>query len=130
MMHQTSARRSKISSRRALRLAAAVGGVALLGGSAHGQVLTWDPNQTPNAPTGGAGTWSISTSNSNWDSSGSDIPWPSTSGTSTYTAEFGAAAGTPTVTLGSNVTVGGLTLLTNACTPPLLSVTWSTFCGA
>ncbi len=41
----------------------------------------------------------------NWSNGSIDNQWPDTS---SYTAEFGATGGTPTVMLGDNVTVGGL----------------------
>ncbi len=73
----------------------------LLAGSAQGATLYWDGATPAGAPTGGAGTWDTA---GNWDitqSADSSSNW-----TSGDTAYFGGTAGT--VTLGTDITVGGL----------------------
>src|SRR5581483_4260629 len=60
--------------------------------------LTWDPAGDKTG-SGGTGTWN--TGNVNWLNSASDVPWDSSSAT------FGGTGGT--VTVGSNVSTGGLT---------------------
>ena len=79
---------------------------------AYADTLYWDGNvtQTANA-NGGAGTWDNGTT-SNWDNTplaGVDSTWTNAN---FDTAVFGSTAGT--VTLGDNISVGGLTFDTSA----------------
>ncbi|MHB1768980.1 MAG: beta strand repeat-containing protein, partial [Phycisphaerae bacterium] len=89
----------------------AVAAFALVtGGGAHAATLTWDSSGTsPVSPVDGPGTWS--TSATNWSNGTTDSAW-NNSADSGATASFGSYAlgtsGTYTVTLGSNITAGGL----------------------
>jgi autotransporter-associated beta strand protein len=74
--------------------------------------LTWDSSaSSPTAPVDGPGTWSAASgAYANWSNGTTDVAWNNTSD-SGYTAAFGNS--TPgdyagPVTLGSNITVGGL----------------------
>jgi autotransporter-associated beta strand protein len=81
------------------------------GGGAHAATLTWDSSGTsPASPVDGPGTWS--TTAANWSNGTVDSAW-NNSADSGATASFGsyalgAPSGTFTVTLGSNITAGGL----------------------
>ena len=87
----------------------AVGAMFTASGAAMATTLTWDSSgNSPTAPVDGAGTWN--TTGTNWSNGATDAAWNNTSD-SGYTAAFGNS--TPgdyagTVTLGSNITAGGL----------------------
>lgn len=92
------------------------GSLLLAFSSTSAATLTWDTAPGTVGPgngtvTGGAGTWN--TSNGNWtvDGGANNIAWVNGNND---TAVFGGTAGT--VTLGANVTVGGLTFNTNSYT--------------
>lgn len=86
--------------------------------SAHAaDALTWDTapgtvGSGDSTVTGGAGTWSTDTANGNWttDAGANNIAWDNTANAND-TAIFGGTAGA--ITLGTNITVGGLTFNTN-----------------
>ncbi|MFA4945897.1 MAG: autotransporter-associated beta strand repeat-containing protein, partial [Lentisphaeria bacterium] len=63
--------------------------------------LSWDPGLTPLTPSGGDGTWDLSTT-ANWSNGVSDVQWTDTTG-GTDTATFANTAGTVTLdtTLGA-----------------------------
>ncbi|MHB1767185.1 MAG: beta strand repeat-containing protein [Phycisphaerae bacterium] len=90
-------------------VALAVGAMFTASGSAMATTLTWDSSGTaPTKPVDGTGTWSVTAAN--WSNGATDAAWSNTSD-SGYTAAFGNS--TPgdyagTVTLGSNITAGGL----------------------
>lgn len=92
------------------------GSLLLAISSTSAATVTWDTAPGTVGPgngsvTGGAGTWN--TSNGNWtvDGGANNIAWVNGNND---TAVFGGTAGT--VTLGANVTVGGLTFNTNSYT--------------
>ena len=109
-------RRIFSAARLSLPLASAL--VALLAAStANSQTtLYWDGATPTGVPGGGAGTWDTSTAN--WDTSltGDDVAWDNTNTVQNPadTAVFGGTAGT--VTLGTSITVGGLTFNTTGYT--------------
>ena len=74
-------------------------------------VLRWDPNRTPAAPSGGTGAWDASTPN--WSNGSVDVSWGSAGGNA-VTASFGGTAGT--VTLGEALSAGGLAFTTSGYT--------------
>ncbi|MDA8377205.1 MAG: PEP-CTERM sorting domain-containing protein [Planctomycetia bacterium] len=86
----------------------AVGATFAASGAVMAATLTWDSSgSSPTAPVDGTGTWN--TTDTNWTNGTTDAAWNNTSDSS-YTAVFGANNGTAgTVTLGSNITAGGLT---------------------
>jgi autotransporter-associated beta strand protein len=63
--------------------------------------LSWDPGLTPLTPSGGDGTWDLSTT-ANWSNGATDVQWTDTTG-GTDTATFANTAGTVTLdtTLGA-----------------------------
>lgn len=65
--------------------------------------LTWDPSQTPLTPSGGTGTWDLSSTF--WSNGATDAAWSATTGLLNI-ATFGGTAGT--VTLGTNLGAKGL----------------------
>ncbi len=87
----------------------AVGMMFTATGAAMATTLTWDSSgNSPTAPVDGAGTWS--TAAVNWSNGAKDAAWNNTSD-SGYVASFGSySTSNPvgTVTLGSNITAGGL----------------------
>lgn len=93
-------------------ISALTGSLLLAASSISAATLYWDGNVTQTADVnGGAGTWDNGTT-SNWDTTpfaGSASTWTNTN---LDTAVFGSTAGT--VTLGDNISVGGLTFDTNA----------------
>ena len=109
-------RRIFSAARLSLPLASAL--VALLAAStANSQTtLYWDGATPTGVPGGGTGTWDTSTVN--WDTSltGNDVAWDNTNTVQNPadTAVFGGTAGT--VTLGTGITVGGLTFSTTGYT--------------
>ena len=88
-------------------VALAVGAMFTASGAAMATTLTWDSSGSkPTAPVDGAGTWN--TTGTNWSNGTTDAAWNDSSD-SGYTAVFGADNGTAgTVSLGSNITAGGL----------------------
>ncbi|MFA4945452.1 MAG: hypothetical protein WC789_12215, partial [Lentisphaeria bacterium] len=84
-----------------------LGAAALLGANspAWAASLTWDPGLTPVTPSGGNGTWDLSTT-ANWSNGVSDVQWTDASTGGTDAAVFGGSAGT--VTLNSNLSARGL----------------------
>jgi fibronectin-binding autotransporter adhesin len=72
--------------------------------------LTWDSSgSNPSAPVDGSGTWN--TSSPNWSDGATDHAWNNANNDN---AVFGGASGTPgTVTLGTDITAGGLTFNKN-----------------
>jgi fibronectin-binding autotransporter adhesin len=99
--------RSNIDTRKAFRvLAGAMGGIIPLMFQ-HGSTaatLTWDPGTTPLTPSGGTGTWDLTTT-SNWSNGSADSQWVDTNGSSGV-AVFAGTAGTVT----ENSTLGALAL--------------------
>jgi autotransporter-associated beta strand protein len=91
--------------------ALAVGATFAASGAAMATTLTWDSSgSSPTAPVDGAGTWN--TTGTNWSNGTTDSAWNNTSDSS-YIASFGSyvagsANNAGTVTLGSNITAGGL----------------------
>jgi fibronectin-binding autotransporter adhesin len=100
-----------------IALAAAVGAMGMqlfpLFGADHQQaraaVYFWDPGNTPGNPSGGAGTWDLSTLD--WSNGASDTMWTDTSAAGTDTAVFGGTAGT--VLLNANLSALGIVLNTS-----------------
>ncbi|MCS7305198.1 MAG: autotransporter-associated beta strand repeat-containing protein, partial [Thermoguttaceae bacterium] len=80
------------------------------GSQAQAAVLTWDANTAVSGAQDGSGTWN--TSNNNWWTGSANAIW---SNTAPDSAVIGAGtatdAGTYTITLGSNITVGGGTAI-------------------
>ena len=92
-------------------VALAVGAMFTASGAAMAATLTWDSSASnPTAPVDGAGTWN--TTGTNWSNGTADSAWNNTTDSSdiasfgSYVPGNGNAAGT--VTLGSNITAGGL----------------------
>ena len=92
-------------------VALAVGAMFTASGAAMAATLTWDSSgSSPTAPVDGAGTWNIT--GTNWSNGTTDAAWNNTADSS-YIASFGSyvvgsANDAGTVTLGSNITAGGL----------------------
>ena len=90
-------------------IALAVGTMFTASGAAMATTLTWDSSgSNPTAPVDGVGTWN--TTGTNWSNGATDAAWNNTSDSS-YVASFGSySTSNPvgTVTLGSNITAGGL----------------------
>ena len=90
-------------------VALAVGATFAASGAAMATTLTWDSSgNSPTAPVDGAGTWN--TTGTNWSNNTTDVAWNNTSD-SGYIASFGSySTSNPvgTVTLGSDITAGGL----------------------
>ena len=92
-------------------VALAVGAMFTASGAAMAATLTWDSSgSSPTAPVDGAGTWN--TTGTNWSNGTTDAAWNNTADSS-YIASFGSyvvgsANDAGTVTLGSNITAGGL----------------------
>ena len=85
----------------------------------HAAPLSWDPSHTPVTPSGGTGTWDLSTSPPlSWSTGTSDVAWTDTTG-ALDTAVFGGTAGT--ATLGTALGAKGLVFNT-----PGYTVTGST----
>ena len=80
-----------------------LGVLALMAGAANAAALTWDPGHTPATPSGGAGTWDLTSAN--WSNGTSDVAWSDTTGTADI-AVFSGTAGT--VTLSTNLGALGL----------------------
>lgn len=99
----------KMSNKNRAALAATAAVAFLAAPQVRAAALSWDPgiptgtNQNPATPTGGTGSWDLSTAN--WSNATSDIAWSDTTGTAD-TATFGGTAGT--VTLGANLGALGL----------------------
>ena len=96
---------------KSLVLALAVGAMFTASGAAMAATLTWDSSgNSPAAPVDGAGTWN--TTGTNWSNGTTDSVWNNTADGGDI-ASFGSyVAGSTnnagTVTLGSNITAGGL----------------------
>ena len=96
-----------------IALAAAIGAMGmqlfpLLGvGARHAEAATynWDPGLTPTTPSGGTGTWNLSTAD--WSNGATDGLWTDTSSTGTDTAVFDGTGG-GLVTLNSNLSALGI----------------------
>jgi autotransporter-associated beta strand protein len=90
-------------------VALAVGATFAASGAVMATTLTWDSSaSSPTAPVDGAGTWN--TTGTNWSNGTTDVPWNNTAD-SGYLASFGSySTSNPvgTVTLGNNITAGGL----------------------
>ena len=90
-------------------VALAVGAMFTASGAAMATTLTWDSSgSSPTEPVDGPGTWN--TTGTNWSNGTTDAAWNNTSDSS-YVASFGSySTSNPvgTVTLGSNITAGGL----------------------
>ncbi len=92
-------------------VALAVGATFAASGAVMAATLTWDSSgSSPTAPVDGAGTWN--TTGINWSNGTTDSVWNNTADSS-YIASFGSyvpgsANNAGTVTLGSNITAGGL----------------------
>jgi autotransporter-associated beta strand protein len=80
--------------------------------SAQAAVLTWDADTMTSGAQDGAGTWN--TTNMNWwdPTLGMNVSWNnSTPDSAVIGAGTGTGSGTYTITLGSNITVGGTTAI-------------------
>ena len=90
-------------------VALAVGAMFTASGAAMATTLTWDSSgSSPAAPVDGAGTWN--TTSTNWSNGTTDAAWNNTSDSGDI-ASFGSYSSANyvgTVTLGSNITAGGL----------------------
>ncbi|MGN6371036.1 MAG: autotransporter-associated beta strand repeat-containing protein, partial [Phycisphaerae bacterium] len=84
-----------------LVLAAAV---VSAGVAAHAATLSWDPSGGVTTPSGGTGSWDLSTLD--WSNGAADVAWTDATATGVDTAVFGGTAGT--VTLNTNLTALGL----------------------
>ena len=89
-----------------LALAAAV---ASTGALAHAATLSWDPSAGVTTPSGGSGSWDLSTLD--WSNTTGDIAWTDVTTAGTDTAIFTGASGT--VALNSNLSALGLQFLTS-----------------
>lgn len=95
-------------------------GLLLAGGVTRAGTVYWDADGAASgnhivsgAGLGGAGTWNDQVSPNWWAGSGADTVW---NNASNDTAVFWGTNASPTVTLGSGITVGGLTFKTTGYT--------------